>query len=143
MAASITDYFAKWNMTDHYNRMPTETHEFIDHHAFSNHTMFWTYSPDFTQTRQIKIKDSNNTRATFKTVKLFFFHDGSYLGLFREWVSGVEFKARFLAGKACEHVFRAPTPEERAKFNIPRPRMCLHTSICDKCGLVQVIDSSD
>lgn len=138
-----SEYFEKWGMESHFNKFPSENVNFISHKEFSNHTMFWTYSPEFTETRQIKIKDEKRNRTTFKSVKFFYFFDGTYLGMFRDWVNGCEFTARYLSGKACEHVFRAPTKEERKKYNIPHPRMSLHVSICDKCSYVRVIDSSD
>lgn len=51
-------------------------------------------------------------------------------------------KVRFFKFAACQHKFRESGPEDWAK-GVARSRMCFHVSVCEKCGYVREIDSSD
>lgn len=51
-------------------------------------------------------------------------------------------KVRFFKFAACQHKFRESGPEDWAK-GIAKSRMCYHVSVCEKCGYVSEIDSSD
>lgn len=51
-------------------------------------------------------------------------------------------KVRYFRFGPCEHKFRNPT-EEDFKNGVPRPAMCFSVSVCEKCGYVYAVDSSD
>lgn len=51
-------------------------------------------------------------------------------------------KVRYFKFGPCEHQYRNPT-EEDLKNGVPRPAMCFNVSVCEKCGYVYAVDSSD
>ena len=53
-----------------------------------------------------------------------------------------ESKVRYFRFGPCEHKYRNPT-EEDFKNGVPRPAMCFNVHVCEKCGYVYAVDSSD
>jgi len=109
-----------------YNDPPPNFKE-ITEGEFSR-SYFMTYSPEFVEWRQIR-DDSKKTFTHQTSIHLFYYYDGTGLGIVCEFWNN---KVRYFKFALCEH--------EYTEENI---RMCLHKYTCKKCGYSKTVDSSD
>lgn len=80
-----------------------------------------------------------NTRIEDMEVRVFGFSDQTGYAIGSNRKNG---KVRYFAF-GCNHSYRNPTEEEIQSGKAPRPGMCFHVSVCNKCGTVNTVDSSD
>ena len=97
-------------------------------------SMFWTYSPDYTDHRQI-----TDFEKQCLSVKLYWFYDGNGFGMARDYYGG---KVRYFRFYACEHNFRELSVSESREKGLPHFGNCYHVMECRKCGFIQSYDSS-
>lgn len=120
----------------HYNDQPPNWRE-ITEKELAQDTRFGSYSPDYTEFRQIMIPGKPTL-----SVKLYVFWDGTGVGLAINYLGEGYYDkprppeplkhVRWFSFAKCLHEY-----EER---NIGR---CLHRYTCKKCGFAHTVDSSD
>ena len=101
-------------------------------------SLFFVYTPIATEYRQCQIADYNENR--YCGVKFFFFHDGTGIAMTNDYWGG---KIAYFSFAACVHKFSELSYAECQKRGIYHGGRCYHVSLCDKCGYVSAVDSSD
>jgi len=117
-----------------YNDSPPNFKEITEKEFAQSH--FFTYDPEATDYRQIT--DMPNEKTTL-AVKLFFFHDGSGVGMSSDYWEG---KVRYFSFDLCEHEYEELTAEMARELGLMHHGMCWHVIKCRKCGHTQSYDSS-
>jgi hypothetical protein len=118
-----------------FNDAPPNFRE-INETEFCN-SEFFVYTSIHTESRQI-ILDRNKNYIYFLNVKLFLLSNGYGFGISADYKNK---KIKYYKFEICQHEFREPTEDEYNKFHLIKG-MCIHNSICKKCGYIKSIDSS-
>lgn len=126
-----------------YNDAPVGFEE-ITAEAYGN-SMGFTYSPEALEFRQFSLKHLDG-QDYYASMTLNWFHDGTGTAIYPDisvYDEGYHRKTtlRFFRF-GCKHEFRALTEEEDHKYK-PFHGNCVSSSICDKCGFIHTVDSSD
>jgi hypothetical protein len=119
-----------------YNDAPPNFKE-ITEEEFAQ-SMFFTYSPEYTEYRQILL-DPDSKRKEALSVKLYFFFDGNGFGMANDYWAK---KVRYFRFKKCDHKAVELSPVEARKKGIVHHGNCYHVLECSKCGYIHSYDSS-
>lgn len=111
-----------------YNSPPPNFTEITD--VEFSHSMFFVYTPDKMEFRQIVPNRLPwNGERYYLSVRLFYFHDGSGVGISSVYGQ----KIRYFRFFVCDH----------KDSELLESRMCYRKTRCRKCGYVNEVDSSD
>lgn len=117
--------------------------------------LYMSYKPDNIEYRQIMPKEEPKLNLPYCTsVKIFYFHDIAYAVLCPngwEWkdengknLGRIRYKDHPRCLRiGCAHKWKELNKEECGKRKILHFGNCYHVSECEKCGLIESVDSSD
>ncbi len=122
---------------DNGNSLPFGWAEITDRELVKS-TPWGTYEPTHQEFRQARLV-GNNGRECFTGMFLYFFHDDTGVAMVTDYWNAPHVRwFRF----GCKHQYREMTPAECSAQSITLFR-CIHAYVCEKCGHVNVVDSSD
>ena len=99
---------------------------------------FFVYDFILTEHRQIKYKIKDKEQ--FQDLHMYYFHDGTGIGIIRDYWDG---KIYYFQFANCEHKMVEITMAEAKKLKVYHAGSCYHVYKCEKCGLIESHDSSD
>ena len=139
-----------------YNDAPPNFKE-ISEAEFSQ-SKFFVYSPEYVEYRQIDPKQISPKEKYFLGVRLFYFFDGTGLGMAHDYWAK---KVRYFKFTKCEHDTEELSGHVAAKYVVvhdvfpPTSRLakpgeqgvshfgnCYHVYRCKKCGFIESVDTS-
>lgn len=129
-----------------YNDFPPNWRE-ITQDEFAR-SLFFHYTPDFIDFRQMYEKDKDGKRAynaPYTSGKLFFFWNKTGIGIvdtYEDKKYNAKKILRFFKF-GCEHKYRELSREESAKKGRTHFGRCYHIEECTTCGHIWEYDSSD
>lgn len=118
-----------------FNNLPTP---FQEESEKEFQAIFSTYSPEYIDFRQVQIADPDGHNKHTRDVHIFFFCNVAFAMVHPTPGQPTRY---FRIG--CHHVWEGMTEQQMKDLHIPPLDRYEHISICNRCGSIHRVDSSD
>ena len=134
------EFFTKYGIIDHGNVAPPNFRRISQLQAVRE-TRWGSYSPKYTEHRQILRDEFGKKFDKMIPVQLIYFWDGTGVGIQKQYWDK-ENPIQFWAF-GCTHDYRELRKKECSERGIYHAGICYHVCECNKCGHIWSYDSSD